>query len=193
MPSTTEYTLKTKLDAVNLILRKLGEPPIGSLDTQYPSLDLILPALDEEQRNLLEDGWWFNTFEPVTLSPDQNSRVTVPPDTLLFEPTDAEKYLWTGEYIRTLDGSLDISESVTGRRVANLPFEELPSMVRTAITYGAALHVYGSDVGVDDIYQSINQLYVEARREMGATHTRQRNYSSRRKKQPSRWHYFLRS
>lgn len=188
-----QYKLDTKLDAVNLILRKLGEPPIGSLDTQYPSLDLILPALDESQRNLLTEGWWFNTFEPVTLSPDENNRVTVPPDTLVFEPKDAEQYLYSGLYIRRLDGSLEVTEPVKGRRVANLPFEELPSMVRTAVVYNAARHVYASDVGIDDIYQGLTQAFADAYREMGATHTRQRNYTSKNKRQLLRWRHFLRS
>jgi len=188
-----QYPLNTKLDAVNLILRKLGEPPIGSLDTQYPSLDLILPALDESQRNLLTEGWWFNTFEPVTLSPDETGRVEVPDDTLVFEPDDAERYLYAGRYIRRLNGSLTVTEPVTGRRVANLPFEELPQMVRTAITYSAAQHVYSSDIGIDDIFQTLRLIYERAYRSMGATHTRQRNYTTKRKRQVSRWQYFLRS
>jgi len=188
-----QYRLDTILDAVNLILRKLGEPPIGTLNTQYPSLDLILPALDEAQRNLLTEGWWFNTFEPVTLSPGADGRVTVPPDTLVFEPTDADKYLYTGTFIRTLNGSLIINASVEGRRVVNIPFEELPPMVRTAVAYAAGVNVYASDVGVDDIYNAMAGAYATAYREMGATHTRQRNFTSRHKKRVNRWRYQLRS
>lgn len=187
-----QYRLDTILDAVNLILRKLGEPPIGSLNTQYPTLDLVLPAIDEAQRNLLIEGWWFNKFEPVPLHPDVNNRVTVPPDTLVFEPYD-DQYLFTGEYIRRMDGSLDITETVRGARVANLPYEELPQMVRTAIAYRAALNVYAADVGVDDIFKAMQESYAGAYQEMGAAHTRQRKFTVRRKKQVQRWQYYLRS
>lgn len=184
--------LSSILDAVNLILRKLGEPPIGSLNTQYPTLDLILPALDEAQRNLLAEGWWFNKFEPVTLHPNASNRVVVPPDTMVFEPYKAD-YLFTGEFIRLADGALEITTPVQGMRIANLPFEELPLVARTAVVYSAAMAVYAADVGIDDIYQDIQRNYAQAYQELGATHTRQRKYSVRRKKQVQRWHYYLRS
>lgn len=187
-----QYKLDTILDAVNLVLRALGEPPLSSLNTQYPTLDLVLPAIDQAQRSLLTEGWWFNKFEPVPLHPDQNNRVTIPPDTLVFEPY-SDQYLFTGEYVRNLDGSLDITSTVRGARVANLPYEELPQMVRTAVAYSAAMSVYVSDVGVDDIYQYLQEQYAVARREMGAAHTRQRNYTTRHKRQVQRWKQFLRS
>ena len=34
-----------QLEAVNLILRRMGEVPVTSVDEQYPTLALIIPAL----------------------------------------------------------------------------------------------------------------------------------------------------
>lgn len=187
-----QYRLKTELDAVNSILRKLGEPPISSMDTQYPTLDLILPALDQAQRNLLEEGWWFNKFEPVTLYPDEESHVVVPPDTLVFTPY-SDEYLYTGTYIRRRNGTVDLTEPVTGSRVANLPFEELPPMVRSAVTYSAAMQVYAADIGMDDIFTGIQENYSGAYAEMSAAHTRQRQFNVRSKRNIMRWRQFLRS
>jgi len=185
--------IATQLDAVNLILRKLGEPPIISLDVQYPTLDLVGPALDDSRLDLLVEGWWFNTFSPTVLMPDPEGRVPVPPDTLVFSPDDPEKFLWAGAYIVLPDGSQIVGESVPGSRVVDMPFEAMPTSARSAVAHFAALNVYGSDVGIDDIYGGIQELYQIAYRELSRTHTRQRKFSMRRKLQYRRWQHMLRS
>lgn len=178
------------LDAVNLILRKLGEPPIGSLDTQYPTLDLVLPALEEARVGLLSEGWWFNTFDPTTLSPNPQGIVPVPPDTLAFYPTDP-KYIYAGTFMRLRDGTIEIGESIEGRRVVDIEFQHLPQVVRHCIAYYACMHVYAADVGLDDIWQGIQGEYIAAYREVSGMHTRQRQLNSRTKRQYQRWKRML--
>lgn len=185
--------ITTQLDAVNLVLRKLGEPPIITLDTQYPTLDLIFPALDEARIDLLLEGWWFNTFAPVMLMPGENSEVPVPPDTLVFYPDEPEKYLFAGSRIVRLDGSPLVGVPVRGSRIVDAQFEQLPTAARTCVAYNAALNVYGADVGMDSIFEGIRDSYMLAYRELSRTHTRQRQYSMRRKRQYLRWKSMLRS
>lgn len=184
--------INSKLDAVNLILRALGEQPISSLDTQYPTLDLVLPALEEQRTGILMQRWWFNTYPQYTILPDENSNIVPPADTLVFYP-DCPEYLWAGEYVRKLDGSKVFTESVTGTRVVDLTFDELPQMVKYAATYSAAAKVYLDDIGADNIWQGLAQQAGAYLREMGATHTRSRKATTMRKRQVARWQAALRT
>ena len=51
------------LDAVNLILPKLGEHRVTSVDNKHPTLAIILPEIENELKKLLARGWWFNEFD----------------------------------------------------------------------------------------------------------------------------------
>jgi hypothetical protein len=186
-----DYPLDTQLDAVNTILRQLGEPPIVSLDDQYPTLDLILPALSEARQALLDDRWWFNWFSDVTLTPDLDGRVFVSSDTLAFFPDDPTRFIWAGDRIRLRDGSDIIGQSVKGTRTVDLSFEQLPIPARRAITYRAAISVYGSDVGQDTVYQTLLGYYNDAYGELTNMHTRQRRFSTRNRKRSQRWLAYL--
>ena len=183
----------TELDAVNLILRKMGEPPIISLDTQYPTLDLVFPALEQARTELLIEGWWFNSFPKTVLLPTLDGRVAVPPDTLMFYPDDTEKFLYAGTEIVAPDGNPILGVSVPGRRITDVALEKLPHSARACVTYSACVQVYAADVGVDDIYENIIQAYQLAYRELSRAHTRQRKYSMRTKLQYARWQSMLRS
>lgn len=184
--------INSKLDAINLCLRGLGEQPISSVDTQYPTLDLVEPALEEQRTGLLMQHWWFNTYPEYTILPDENSNIVPPADTLVFIPDNPE-YLWSGDYVRKLDGSKIFTESVTGTRVVNLEFDELPQMVKYAVAYAAAAQVYLADVGADNIWQGLIQQAGGYLREMGAWHTRSRKANIRRKKNVAQWYAALRS
>ena len=51
------------LDAVNLVLPKLGERPVTSLEVKHPTLAVLLPIIEQTQMNTLQRGWWFNEYE----------------------------------------------------------------------------------------------------------------------------------
>lgn len=184
--------LNNELEVLNLILRKLGEPPISSVDTQYPTLDLIRPALEESRSELLYEGWWFNTVEGFRVLPDPGGVVRLPPDTLVFYPDDP-RWVWVGDTVETSDGSPVVGEAVTGRRVLNRDFYSIPASARWVIVYSAAAQVYAADIGVDDIYNSILALRAAAYMELSAQHTRQRKLTTRNKPHVQRWRNHLRS
>ena len=45
------------LDAVNLVLPKLGERPVTSLEVKHPTLAVLLPIIEQTQINTLQRGW----------------------------------------------------------------------------------------------------------------------------------------
>ena len=185
--------LNTELDFMNLVLRKLGEPPISSVDTRYPTLDLVRPALAEARQTLLTEGWWFNTHHAVQLTPDAAGAVSVPADTLAFYPDEPDRYIYTGLAVVRADGHPTIDNVVVGRRVVDLPLLTLPVSAKYCVAYAAAAQVYAQDVGTDDIYRDISQHFASAYRELSAQHTRTRQHNSRRKLQVQRWRTMLRS
>lgn len=184
--------LNNELEVLNLILRKLGEPPINSVDTQYPTLDLIRPALADAQSALLQEGWWFNTIDRYAAVPALDGTVTVPPDTLAFYPEDP-RWSWIGSTVVAVDGNPYVGTVVYGRRVFDRDFYTLPIAARKAIVYSATLQVYAEDIGVDNIHSSIGVLFSTAYTELSAQHTRQRKLTSMQKPQVLRWRHHLRS
>ena len=185
--------LNTELEVINTILRKLGEPPVSSVDVQYPTLDLVRPALREARQSLLIEGWWFNTFEDVVLTPQPDGRIVVPGDTLMFYPDSPEQYTYTGQAICRANGDPFVGANVTGRRVVDQDFFTLPTSARYTVTYFAAAQVYAQDIGVDDVYQDLVRLYMASYQELSAQHTRSRKHNTRRKLQVARWRSLLRT
>lgn len=184
--------LDTELDVINLCLRKLGEPPVSSVDVQYPTIDLIRPALQEAHQNFLQEGWWFNTFDKVTLLPDINGDVQVSADTLVFYPDEPDKYTFTGTSVVKTDG-VQVAGPVVGRRIVEIEFFKMPTAARYAVAYKTAAVVYAEDIGIDAVYQELLGLYVEAYRTVSTQHTKHRKFSSRNKLQVARWRSMLRS
>lgn len=178
------------LEAVNLVLRRLGEVPVTSVDEQYPTLAVALPALDEARRRILAESWWFNTYKDVTLAPNLAGEVLVPESTLWFYPDETDLYTYAGRNVRLAStGSKIVSASVVGRVVLDIPFEELPETAQYAVAYKAAYDTYIGDVGDDATAKVIGTEFAAAYSELGAAHTRQRKATSRLRAQANQWRH----
>lgn len=176
-----------RLGAVNLILRKLGEIPVTSIDEPYPTLAVALPAIDEAQVLVLSEGYWFNTFYNSTLMPQSDGRVPTPLDCLKFFPDDG-KFAFVGTQIRdSATGNEFLGVPVTGRLILNMDFESLPLVARYAIAYTAAADVYRNDIGPDATYSDIVMNRDRYIGQINGDHTASRQKNSRNRKQFSRW------
>lgn len=171
----------TKLEAINMILRRLGEATVTSLDVPYPTVSVALPALEEARNALLLDEWFFNKFQWENLLPNNLGRVEVPQGILAVYPENVDKYVYTGRYIRDAQTGRHVNEPVKCRTVIDIPFEDLPPVAQYYIVYQAAYNTYIQDFGADDSAQSIRQDVAAAYTNLSAQHTRQRQYSVRRK------------
>ena len=179
------------LKAVNLVLRKIGEIPVTSIDEQYPTLTIVLPALEEARIRLLSEGYWFNTYYAHTLQPDVTGRVSLPLNCLKFFPAE-ERHKFTGVGIADTDtGSVFINEPVTGRLIVDIPFENLVEVMQYAVAYSAAHDTYLSDIGDDDICRKLEQRRDEFLEQVNGDHTVSRKQNSRKRKQQMRWRHSL--
>lgn len=180
-----------QLEAVNLVLRKIGEIPVTSVDEQYPTLTIVLPALEEARVRLLSEGYWFNTYYKHTISPMPNGEVILPSNCLKFFPKEA-RHKFTGKRIADTDtGSIYVDEAVEGRMIIDVPFTDLVEVMQYAVAYQAAYDTYVSDIGKDDVAADLLLRCSEYLEQVNGDHTISRKQNSRKRKQVTRWRQSL--
>ena len=167
----------TELEAVNTVLRYLGEYPVESVDVMYPTVAMIKPALDEQVEALLIQGWWFNTNWQRVLEQDALGQVPVPTGTLLVIPKE-DRYIWNGTYICKSDGTAP-NQNIVADLIVDMPFESLPVTAQRLVVYSAAYTVYVADFGVDNTAQTLQQQAGGYYQTLTAQHVRTRKYSTK--------------
>lgn len=161
----------TEIDAINRMLRYIGELPIPStvvLD-DLPEGHEALQArdiLDETLREEQEEKWWFNTFD-VEFVPDTDGYITLPQNVISFESI---------EYFKE-GGNLYDKENMTGIFTDNveltcrleITFDNIPDVFRTYVVLVAAkhLHVYlnGDETTQRELETKINMQRIKLEKE----------------------------
>lgn len=136
-------TQMTKLEAVNLMLEKVWESPVSSLDT--PGVSSVATAkriLDNTIRNVLTRGWTFNTEEGLTLARDVNNKIPVPANALEVDAACEDKNLDVvvreGFLYNRKDHTFVFTRDVKVRVKFLFDFEEVPQAARMYIAVMAA-------------------------------------------------------
>ena len=63
----------TELEAVNALLRAIGEAPIASLGSGQPDEDMALSILEAVMKEVLSEGWRFNTEIGHEIAPEAST------------------------------------------------------------------------------------------------------------------------
>ena len=87
---TTPIATDTELSAVNSILGSIGQSPITTLNFDNPEISFIHNILTEVTKDVLNEGWHFNTEDHVKISPDSNGQIPVPQNYLRYDLTDGQ-------------------------------------------------------------------------------------------------------
>ena len=90
---STPITTDTELSAVNSILGSIGQSPItqlrdtttGVLISTNPEISFIHNLLVETVKDVLNEGWHFNTEHGIKISPDANKEITIPSSYLRYD------------------------------------------------------------------------------------------------------------
>lgn len=139
-------TPSTELDAVNVILKDMGEAPINSLGGDLPlDASKAQGTLLEISRATQSRGWFWNR-EIVRLAPDANNEVFLPSNTLSVKP--AERLLLREARLTNRNGKLyrieprnngfDFTEDQDLEITYFLPFVDIVEVARRYITIRAA-------------------------------------------------------
>ncbi len=167
------------LDAVNLMLPKLGEHPVTSLEIRHPTLAVILPEVENELITMLQRGWWFNEFK-YTAYPDNAGEIVLGTDTLSFVPLDGQP-LAAVRGLRLFNPetmSFVWAVPVKGIVTQYVEFDELPESAAQYVWYSALVNAYATDLGVTAELQMWGTKAQGAWTTMLAEHLRQRKYST---------------
>ena len=148
-----ETTPTTKLDAVNMMLRGIGETPVSSLSGSFgEDVTGAKSHLEDTTRAVLSEGWAFNTEVDYPLTPDVNGEVRVPVSALSVE--FARSDYWdvmpvvrgTRVYNRA-DHTYTFTKTLYARLIIGLAFEELPEAARSYIAMKAAREFQDNNIG----------------------------------------------
>jgi len=166
------------LDAVNEILPKLGEHPVTSLDSKSPTLGVILPEIDSQIDQLLQPGWWFNTFH-VDLYPNSEGYIDVPEDTLSFvsDPQYGVIVQRGERFYNAATRNYQFTGKVSGKLIQRMSFEELPASAARFVMYSALVIIYLTDIGLEQVVQSWSAQANIAQAAMEQEHLRQRQFT----------------
>ena len=88
--ATSTNASDTELSAVNSILGAIGQSPITTLNFANPEISFIYNILSEVTKDLLNEGWHFNTEEHIKVSPDVNGNITIPNNYLRYDLNDGQ-------------------------------------------------------------------------------------------------------
>lgn len=140
----------TALDAVNFMLKSVGESPVSVLGpTSKPTAVKAETLLAEYSIKVQSDGYRFAREEYLTLTPTPQGEVYLPDNILSFEPTGAsvvEDLVEDGQRLYDSRRSTFIfKKDVTIKAVLARPFKHLPQPARWYITLVAALSFINSE------------------------------------------------
>lgn len=161
----------TEIDAINRMLRYIGELPVPSavsIDSLPEGHEAVLARtiLSETLREEQENKWWFNTFI-TTFVPDTEGYITLPQNIIAFENTD---YFFEGGNLydrEQMSGVFDDPVELTVRY--EITFDNIPDVFRTYVVLVAAkhLHVYlnGDDTTQKELDNKVNLQRIKVERE----------------------------
>jgi hypothetical protein len=147
----------TRLQAVNLILRNIGERQVTSLvDSTRGDVAASVSELDQQSREVQDEGWEFN-LETHTLTPALGGQLAIPPNALTVVVTDSavsDLVVQRGDRLYNMTENTDIfTDPITVQITAQLAFEDLPEQARYYIAVRAARIVAQSRVGDPAVVQ----------------------------------------
>lgn len=162
-------TRTTYLEAVNLVLRMMGEAPVNSLDGQFGLAQQAADALLTVSRKVQMEGWSFNTDYQRTLLRDAiSNQILVPANALRVEinPYNYPNLDIVQRGDKLYDrkaGVYTFSEDVIADISFGLDWEELPEHARRFIAVVAGRELQQSTLGSKDLDAINYAMEVEAR------------------------------
>jgi len=167
------------LDAINLVLPKLGERPVTSLGVPHPTLAIVLPIITNARRVALARGWWFNELK-YTAFRDAAGLIALGTDTLSFLPEQYGVAIVRGGKLYNPETLTYVfTQDIKGVVIQDVPFDDLPETAASYVFYSGLIDAYTTDTGVTNELQVWQSLAARAWSDLLAEHLRQRRHSTR--------------
>ncbi len=147
----------TLLEAINIVLRGVGEGQVQDVDSTHPSVESAKAIIKESQQTILATGLWFNTEKSITIPLDVNGVGSVPFNTISV----TGKHPNTSLLVRgtTLYDPVNNTTDLSGRGdivvdyIFEPDFDDIPVLAQQAIVYSAAAMFIADDDGDTNKFQ----------------------------------------
>tara|TARA_Y100001973_G_C5084248_1_gene274033 strand:- start:171 stop:782 length:612 start_codon:yes stop_codon:yes gene_type:complete len=161
-------TRTTELEAVNTILRMMGEAPINSLESGFGLGEQAEAALLDASRKIQMENWSFNTDYSLTLTFDSNGYIYIPSTALRvevnpFDYPDFEVIQRGNRLYEKRSNTYVFTQNLIADVTHGLPWEELPEHARHYITAKAGRDLQMQVIGSKDLNEVNYGIEIEAR------------------------------
>ena len=184
---TTPTVAQTKLDAVNLMLASIGQSPVNTLTGTLPKdVNKAVVALDSALREVLTQGWSFNSDYNYSMAVDGTGRIAVPAASLQIDPTSGEDYVPrydpsapAGMFLYDRDNNAfdEFTQTVKVNIVWAFEFEQVPQHARQYIATKAARKFQQGILGSAVLHQFTRDDEGEAYSTFRRVEHRQKRYN----------------
>jgi hypothetical protein len=165
------YTPTTELQAVNAMLRSIGEAPVNTLPTGGVSdASLAQDTLHEVNRTVQGVGLKFNSDYKVQYTPDVNGYINIPTNALrvtaYYRSVDEDYAVRNRKLYDRYNQTNVFTKNVYLNIVTFLPWEDMPDHVRRYVYVRASRQFQQEAVGSEILWRFKAQDEAEARAEM---------------------------
>jgi hypothetical protein len=165
MANTKDYVFEneTELSAVNSILASIGRSPVTSVQFKSPEVFIVYKIFTETIRDVLNEGWSFNTDYDYEFKPNKGKKIFIPLNCIALDVSGMSTINYPDTVIR--DGKLydrynktyEFEGPITCNVKWSLPFDTLPSVIQRYIESRAAVRAASQIMNSADLYKLLVQ------------------------------------
>jgi len=131
---------KLLLDAINVLIQLIGEPPIDSTEDYNEILEaqIALQVINETKKEILADGWDINTDKGYVFPVGTDGKIPVPFNVLSLSSTDGDLVIRSWQLYSKKKQSYIFEDAQKVNVIWDVPFNEITHSLRNYITVAAA-------------------------------------------------------
>lgn len=156
---------KTKLEAINLMLRYKGQEGVSILTSTAASK--AVAVLDEVSKEIQAESWPSNTEIKATMTPDVNKHIIIASNVLQIDAAGQDawrRFTIQGQYLYDIDENTnEFQAAVTVNIVRELDYENLSPKLKTVIALEAAVRFQSQTLTSTKMDSFINRDLRKAR------------------------------
>lgn len=156
----------TELEAVNLMLRNIGQVPVTSIsDSPRKDSNIALQVLREYSSELQTDGYDFNTFEKFEVTPSSTKTISFGPSVIRVRNYyPYQRLTLKGRFLWDVDNQTSLFDGPqTVNIIQEVSFEDLPRVFQRYVTIRAARVFANRVVGAGEINSYTSEDETRAR------------------------------
>ena len=189
---TEQIGRTTRLEAVNMMLRSIGERQVATLvDPTRGDVAAAISELDNSSRIVQEEGWNWN-YEIRDLQRQSDNRIQVPSAALavgIVGPIGRDEVVARGSYFFNItDSTYTFDDDIKVELIIQLAFEDIPEPARQYIMARGARRLAQTRVGDQLLIQTLLQDEGRARQALEHSELEQGDFNIFQSPELSRLH-----